>query len=312
MKLPRELLQQCWFLVGPTAVGKSELALRVAERHDAEILSLDSMAIYRGMDVGTAKPTPEQQARVPHHLIDLAEPHEEFSTARYLQQAEAACLNVLERGRRPLFVGGTGLYLRAVLRGVFEGPAADWEFRRELEAEAAQRPAGWLHAELQAVDLESARRLHPHDTRRLVRALEIHHVTGTPASRLQREQPLPEEQRPRHVYWLHPERAWLYARIDRRVERMFEAGLEEEVRRLHQLSPPIGRTAKQALGYREVIDWLEGRIETREETVELIQTRTRQFAKRQYTWFRNLDECREVPFAAESSTEPVLRLFDDG
>lgn len=311
MKLPRELLQQCWFLAGPTAVGKSDLALRLVERHDVEILSVDSMAIYRGMNIGTAKPTPEQQARVPHHLIDLVEPHEEFSTARYLQQAQAACLRVLERGRRPLFVGGTGLYLRALLRGVFEGPAADWEYRRELETEAERRPSGWLHTELQAVDPESARRLHPHDLRRLVRALEIHHVTGTPASLLQREHPLPTEQRPRHVFWLHPERAWLYARIDRRVERMFEAGLMEEVQRLLRLFPSIGRTARQALGYREVIDWLEGRIGTREKTIERIQTRTRQFAKRQHTWFRNLEECQEVPFDPESSTETVLRLFDN-
>ncbi|SFH61873.1 tRNA (adenosine(37)-N6)-dimethylallyltransferase MiaA [Planctomicrobium piriforme] len=307
MKFPLELLQRCWFLAGPTAVGKSELSLQLAEQLGGEILSLDSMAIFRGMDIGTAKPAARQQQRVPHHLIDLVEPHEEFSTAQFLVAAEQACREICERGRVPIFVGGTGLYLRAVLRGVFEGPPADWKFRDELTAQAAGQSPDWLHEKLRQIDPATADRLHPNDSRRLVRALEIVHLTGQLPSVLQQEHPLPVEQRPRHIYWLHPPRAWLADRINRRVDAMFELGLEEEVRSLLDRQHPPGRTARQALGYREMIDYLEDRLPSLDETRQLIQTRTRQFAKRQHTWFRNLEECREV---AIEGTESVDELCD--
>jgi tRNA dimethylallyltransferase len=305
MKFPLEVLQQCWFLAGPTATGKSALSIHLAERLNGEILSMDSMAVYRGMDIGTAKPDRVQQKQVPHHLIDLIDPHEEFSTAEYLPRALNACEDILNRGRTPIFVGGTGLYLRALLRGVFEGPPADWDYRQRIDMEALQQKPGWLHDQLHRVDPVSAARLHRNDARRLVRALEIHHITGQPASALQQEHALPEEVRPRHVFWLHPPRVWLADRIDQRVEAMFAQGLEQEVRGLLASASPPGRSARQALGYRETIEWVEGRLPSLEATISLIQAGTRQFAKRQHTWFRNLEECREIMITGDESPEDL-------
>lgn len=312
MKFPPDLLRQCWFLAGPTAVGKSALAIELAREIGGEILSMDSMAIYRGMDIGTAKPSREELERVPHHLIDLIDPDEEFSTTEYLSRAIRCSEEVLSRGRIPIFTGGTGLYLRSLLRGVFEGPPADWSFRQRLLDDVERQPENWLHDQLLAVDPVTAQRLHPNDTRRLVRALEIHALTGQAPSVLHQEHPLPLEERPVHNYWLHPPRDWLYSRINQRVRSMFEQGLEQEVRELLARPRPLGRTASQALGYREVTDWLQGRLPSLAEAEELIQTRTRQFAKRQHTWFRNLKECREVPVSGEESVaivkEQILQM----
>ncbi|WP_437230284.1 tRNA (adenosine(37)-N6)-dimethylallyltransferase MiaA [Planctomicrobium sp. SH661] len=307
MKFPPELLQRCWFLAGPTAVGKSALSLLLAERLGGEIVSMDSMAIYRHMDIGTAKPAPAELALIPHHLIDIVEPHQEYSTAEFLNASIQACEQIVQRGHVPIFVGGTGLYLRSLLRGVFEGPSADWGFREELLASAAKESPDWLHRRLQQVDPVTAARLHPNDERRLVRALEIHALTGAPPSELHQERPLPLEERPQHVYWLHPPRDWLYERINRRVSAMMDRGLEEEVQQLMVLEHPPGKTARQALGYREVIDFQSGLISSREEMIDLIQTRTRQFAKRQHTWFRNLEECREVTIQGTESPEELLK-----
>ncbi|MGD9857001.1 MAG: tRNA (adenosine(37)-N6)-dimethylallyltransferase MiaA, partial [Planctomycetaceae bacterium] len=167
MRFDNSVLQQCWFLAGPTASGKTSVGLLVAERLGAEIVAMDSMSLYRGMDIGTAKPTPTERVRVPHHLIDVLDPDEEFSVADYVLAAEAVARGVLERGRIPLFVGGTGLYLRTLLRGVFDGPGADHAVRRRIEAQAAAEGHGWLHRRLQSIDPAAAARLHPHDTRRL-------------------------------------------------------------------------------------------------------------------------------------------------
>ncbi len=308
MTIPPELLRNCWYIAGPTAVGKTALSLCLAERLGGEILSLDSMAIYRGMDIGTAKPTRAEREQVPHHLLDLVEPHEEFSTVEYLQHAEQAIREVRERGQTPIFVGGTGLYLRSLLRGVFEGPAADWEYRRELEQREQAEP-GCLWRELQLRDATTAARLHPHDQRRIIRALEVCELTGQPLSVQQQQQPLPPEERPRHIFWLHPPRDWLAERINQRVEQMFSSGLVEEVRTLLQRTPPPGRTAAQGLGYKEVMAHLRGETDL-PTTVTIIQTRTRQFAKRQHTWFRNLPECQEIPLTGtETAPELIASLL---
>ncbi len=318
MKFPSEVLQKCWFLAGPTACGKSEVGVELAERLGAEILSLDSMALYRHMDVGTAKPSPELRRRVPHHLIDVLEPHEEYSVAQYLAAAERVCRDVLQRGRVPLFVGGTGLYLRSLLRGICESPPADWSVRRELLELAERHGAERLHQELRRVDPASAARIHPNDLKRVVRALEVFRVTGRPLSEHQQEEPLPEDQRPRTVFWLCPPRQWLYQRINERVERMMAEGLVDEVRRLLSRPQPLSRTARQALGYKELIDALEacgGRLseQKQKEVLELIQRRTRQFAKRQFTWFRNLPECRPVEMSGrETPAELAERVLGQG
>lgn len=312
MHLPPDVLTRCWILAGPTAVGKSAVALELAERLGAEIVALDSMTVYRGMDIGTAKPSAQDQARVPHHLLDVIEPHQEYSLAEYLTASETACVEILSRGHVPLFVGGTGLYLRGVLRGLFEGPAADWTIRHRLEEIEKSEGSGTLHRKLQQVDPESAAWLHPNDLRRTIRALEVFELTGVPLSVQQQQATLPPEQRPRHVFWLEPPREWLYDRINQRVVKMFAAGLVEEVQHLRNLPQGLGRTATQALGYKEVLDYLDQREEalTLEATIATLQTRTRQFAKRQHTWFRNLSECRAVPIVGtESPSEIAERLY---
>ncbi|MFT4558145.1 MAG: tRNA dimethylallyltransferase [Planctomycetaceae bacterium] len=307
-----ELLRQCIFLAGPTAVGKTDATMELVSRiPKIEIVSLDSMCIYRRMDIGTAKPSRELQQHIPHHLLDIRDPHEEFSVAEYVEAARSACQEIAARGGVPLFSGGTGLYLRAVLRGVFEGPPADWEIRNRLQAqadEAAERDDHfWLMRQLERVDPDAAMRLHPNDQRRIIRAIEVFELTGSTLSSQQKQHPLAEDQRPPHVYWLSPDRDWLHDRINQRVTTMFEAGLVDEVRELMKCDSPIGKTASQGLGYKEVIDGLAGdsdhelTTEDRDAIVELIQTRTRQFAKRQHTWYRNLEECVEVQVASDDS-----------
>jgi tRNA dimethylallyltransferase len=309
MQFDSTLLKQCRFLAGPTGCGKSEAALALAQQIDVEIVALDSMSLYRGMDIGTAKPSPSMQQLVPHHLIDVIEPHEEYSVADYVSAAAVLCSEIVARGKIPLFVGGTGLYLRAVLRGVFEGPAADWEFRRRLELEAASHTPEFLHRRLCDVDPTSAERLHPNDQRRVIRALEVFHITGRPLSEQQTERPAPPHEQPRHVHWLSPPRDWLRQRIDARVLAMIDAGLVDEVRRLLLAALPMSRTARQALGYKEIIDHLDGRA-TLDEAIETIQRRTRQFAKRQHTWFRNLEECTAVEITGrEQPDELAERLL---
>lgn len=307
MQIDPALLQNCWFLAGPTATGKTPAGIALAQRIGGEIVALDSMTIYRGMDIGTAKPTTVERAAVPHHLLDIRAPHEDFSVGEFIEIADRSCREILSRDRIPLLVGGTGLYLRAVLRGVFDGPAADWEYRKTLETVSRESGAAALHEQLRQIDPPTAARLPAPDVRRVIRALEIHHVTGRPASQLQQQTPLPVEQRPRHVYWLHPPRDWLRDRVDRRVEQMFAAGLVEEVRELSATPLGMSRTAQQALGYKEVLELLAGQC-TQPQAVETLQRRTRQFAKRQHTWFRNLVECREIAITGDESPEQIADL----
>ena len=302
--LEPEILRESWFLAGPTASGKSEVSLCLAERLNAEIISLDSMAVYRGMDIGTAKPGRTERAQVRHHLIDVADPHEEFSVAEFVRMAGQAAAAIVARGRIPLFVGGTGLYLRSLLRGLCESPASDRELRLSLEQEARVQGNAWIHAQLRTVDPASADRLHVNDIRRVIRAIEVYRTVGQPVSEIQQQRPCPPEDQPRAVVWLAPPRDWLYRRIDQRVDRMMAAGLLEETRQLLLHDPPPGRTARQALGYRELIAVLEGRVAPTE-AVRQIQTATRQFAKRQHTWFRNLPECTALPFAGNESPPQI-------
>ncbi|WP_299467488.1 tRNA (adenosine(37)-N6)-dimethylallyltransferase MiaA [uncultured Gimesia sp.] len=306
MQFSREVLQQCWFLAGPTACGKTELSLLLAEHLNAEILAMDSMSLYRGMDIGTAKASPAERARVPHHLIDLIDPHEKFSVADYFTAAEECCRQIIERGRTPLFVGGTGLYLRTILRGVFNGPSADWEYRRELEAIAETEGNEALHNRLAAVDPVWAEKLHPNDVRRVARALEVFHVSGVPLSAQHAEGILTPEECPAHVYWLLPDREWLYERINLRVDQMLAEGLMDEVKQLLAAEPPMSRTARQALGYKELIDFMEG-VYSYERAVELLKQQTRRFAKRQHTFFRNIKECREIDVHPEDQPADLLK-----
>ncbi len=283
----------------------------LAEQLGGEVISVDSMAVYRGLDLGTAKPTPAEQARVPHHLLDLLPPSEEFSLANYLAAAHAAAAEIRGRGREPVFVGGTHLYLKALLRGCYTGPPADWEFRRQIAAQAAAAGPGWLHAQLVQVDPIAAARLHPGDTRRLIRALEVFRLTGTPLSAWQQQFDRARPARACRVFWLDWPRPLLDKRIEARVDAMFRAGLVEEVRSLLDSGTHFGRTARQALGYREVLEHLQG-MRDLAATIDLVKTRTRQFAKRQLTWLRSLSECRRIdlaePFHADRVAAQLIAM----
>ncbi len=295
----------CWFLTGPTASGKTGVGIELAKQIGAEIVSLDSMALYRNMNIGTAKPTAEQRRTVTHHLVDVLDPHQEYSLAQYVEAAEQSVHEIQARGRQALFVGGTPLYLKGLLRGIFEGPAPDWLLRRRLQDEAREHGAQLLHDRLTRVDALAAERLHPNDTRRIIRALEVFEKTGQPISTLQQQFDRARSAEECRVFVLDWPRVELYSRIERRVDEMFATGLVEEVRNLlaHHASTcpkPLSRTARQAVGYREVIDHVEGKQDLGE-TVDLVKTHTRQLAKRQGTWFRGLAECRFTAMA-----EPVV------
>jgi tRNA dimethylallyltransferase len=283
-------------LTGPTGSGKSALSVELAERLGAEIVSMDSMALYRGMDVGTAKPDAEQRRRVPHHLIDVLDPWQSASVAWWLGRAAACVADVEGRGRRALVVGGTPLYLKALLHGLFDGPPADAELRRRLAEEAGRLGGAALHARLAEVDPVSAGRLHPNDVRRIIRGLEVWQLTGRPLSAWQTQWSSATHHSPlttHPVLWLDLPRDELYARIDARVVQMFGAGLLAEADVLRRLPRPLSREAAQAVGYKEAFAYLDGRA-TREETLRLIQARSRQLARRQLTWFRQMPECRPV------------------
>ena len=324
MTLSTEILSKCWFLAGPTACGKTAVSLCLAEKINAEIVALDSMTLYRGMDIGTAKPSPDQQSLIRHHLIDILNPEDEFSLAAYIKRAESVCHEIIARGRTPLFVGGSGLYLRGLLRGVFEGPAADWSVRSRFEEIAHRDGPHVLWTRLQGVDPDSAGRLHPHDQRRIIRALEVFELTGQPLSKLQTQLARPACDQPKRVFWISPPRDWLYQRVDIRVDQMIRDGLIEEVKTLMSRPEGLSHTARQGLGYKEVIDWLEvtsgqpghvvdpaGRdpLSMVSGVVQLIKTRTHQFAKRQHTWFRNLEECRPIAIAGRESPPAIAETI---
>lgn len=305
MSLSPTIASECLFLTGPTASGKTALGARVAERLGAEIVSMDSMAMYRRMDIGTAKASKEDRQRVPHHLVDILEPWEEFSLAQYLGAAEHAVREIRARGRVVLFVGGTPLYLKCLLRGAQAGTPPDRKLRAHLHQEAERLGTVGLHQRLNQVDPAAGRRIHPNDLRRIVRALEVFEKTGTPISIGQvhfQHAPNPSAR----VACLVMPRERLYQRIDQRVRRMFSDGLVQEVRSLLQLEPSLSRTARQALGYKQVIDYLEDRMDLAE-TIELVGRRTRQFAKRQHTWFRGIAECQQLPLKDDKDQD---RLAD--
>jgi tRNA dimethylallyltransferase len=307
----------CWYLTGPTASGKTQVGVELAQRLDAEIVSLDSMTLYRGMDIGTAKPSPADRARVPHHLLDVVAPSEEYSLSEYIDAAHQAIAEIKRRGREVLLVGGTPLYLKALLRGVYQGPPADWEFREQIERELQSLPVEALHQRLQVIDPLLAMKLHVNDKRRIIRGLEVFKLTGQRLSHLQTQF---DEGRPASkakVFVLTWQREALHARINARVEQMFAAGLVDEVRGLVSQYGTLSRTALQAVGYREVLGWLSPPLHAGvpgvdarakqdaalADCIERVKARTRQFARRQETWFRALSEC--TPVAIQNGFMPA-------
>ena len=307
-----QLALSCWFLTGATASGKSQTSLFLAERLNAEIISLDSMAIYRGMDIGTAKPGVAEQARVRHHLIDVVDPTTQFSVSQYRDAALDKIREIQSTGKQVLFVGGTALYLKALLRGLFDGPPADWDFRKQVESEIAEGGVGLLHQRLEMVDPVAASNLHPNDHRRIIRALEVYKTTGKPISHLQMEFDEGRDFQDCRVFTIRHDRPVLHERIERRVESMFEVGLVEEVQGLLDTWTSLGHTASQAVGYREVIDFITG-VKSEPEMVEQVKIRTRRFARHQETWFRGMSECEIIDLDKDFEPEQLADLiFEKG
>ena len=301
-----DLAAQCWFLTGATASGKTQVSLEMARLLNAEIISLDSMAIYRGMDIGTAKPAPADQQRVQHHMLDIVDPTEAFSVSQYREQAMGLVQQIFDSGKQVIFVGGTALYLKALLRGMFEGPPADWDFRKEIQQELEEMGGQFLHQRLEMIDPVSAANLHPNDHRRLIRALEVFKTTGKPISHWQMEFSEGREADECRVFTLRHARPILHERIENRVTSMFEAGLLDEVRGLLDEHGTLGQTAAQAVGYREAIDHLEERMPL-DETIEKVRVRTRRFARHQETWFRGLSECRMIDLPTEFDSDQIAQ-----
>ncbi len=293
---------------GPTATGKTALGIELALRLGGEIVSADSMQVYRRMDIGTAKATAEERARVPHHMLDVCEPWEDYSVSRYVQEASAVCDGLLARGKIPVIVGGTGLYIDSLLAGRdFAGrQEGDDALRLRLEADYERLGGEAMLERLRAFDPERAAKLHPGDRRRIVRAMEIYQLTGKTITQHDREtQALPPRYQAKTIVLSFADRADLYARIDRRVEQMVDAGLFDEVEALLKegLSPAC--TAMQAIGYKEAVQALEGSI-SRQEAVERIQLNSRRYAKRQLTWFGRNREARWIRWEREPRFDRAL------
>ncbi len=293
-------------LVGTTASGKTAVALGLAERAGLELVSMDSMLVYRGLDVGTAKPTAAERARVAHHVIDVADPAERYTVQRWLADAEAAGAAIARRGARALFVGGTALYLKALRHGLFAGPPTDLALRAAIEARVEREGLVRLHAELAQVDGPSAARIHPHDKKRIVRALETWTQTGRPLSAWQREWSA-EPSRALRIVGLHVASAELDRRIAERTAAMLAAGWADELAALGGLAA-LGPSARQALGYREIDELLAGRLD-RDACRERIALRTRQFARRQRTWFRSFADIHWI--AAPRGAGDLERAVDE-
>lgn len=274
-------------LTGPTGSGKGAVAFELARRLGAEIVSMDSMKVYREMDIGTAKPSPARRRKLTYHLLDVVSPEDHFSVGDYLPLLHAALDEIRSRGARALLCGGTALYLKAFLDGLCVGPAADWSLRSRLREKAQREGTRTLYEQLTAVDPEASRRIMPEDVRRIVRALEVHEKTG---QKLSDSWGWGREAvgRPSvRLFGLAWERQTLYDRTDRRVLQMVEQGLFEEAQRLRERGTELGRSAAQCIGYKEIFEGMEQGM-SREEIVERIQRNTRRFVKRQLTWFRRL------------------------
>lgn len=273
-------------IVGPTASGKTRMAVELAQRHNGEVISADSMQIYRTMDIGTAKPTKEEMGGIPHHMIDVADPEEDFSVARYVEMAAQCVDDVLARGKLPIVAGGTGLYIDSLLSGRTFAPfSPDSALRGELERELAEKGGQAMLEALAQVDPEAAQRLHPNDHKRIIRALEVYRSTGKTITQHNREtRAIPPRYDALTIGLAFQDRQAMWRRIDQRVDEMVAAGLEDEVRRLltSGISPKC--TAMQAIGYKEFTQALSGEM-TWQEAADVVKLRSRQYAKRQLTWF---------------------------
>lgn len=301
-------------IVGPTAVGKTKTGIELAKALNGEVISGDSMQIYRGMDIGTAKISKDEMEGIPHHLIDIKDPCDSFSAAEFQERAKTCITDINKRGKLPIIVGGTGLYIRSVThKYMFSTASGDEHYREKLEDLLSEKGADWLYAILQEKDPESATRIHPNNVRRVIRALEIYHVTGkTMTETLKEQEQSQESPYDLRLIGLSMERHLLYERINERVDQMMSQGLLAEAERLYREGVRDCQSV-QAIGYKEIYEYLDGRM-TLEEAVELLKRNSRRYAKRQYTWFRNQMDVQWFDMSALNFYEKFneIRLFVEG
>jgi tRNA dimethylallyltransferase len=293
-------------ILGVTASGKGRLAFDLAASLGAEIISIDSMKVYRRMDIGTAKPPKEARERIKYHLIDIVEPSDSFSVGAFLDAALQAMEQTRSRKGRIVAVGGTALYMKSLLHGLFDGPGSDEQIRTELRARAQTEGLTELYSELMKIDPAAANRINPNDSRRIVRALEVYKITGKPISSLQKQW---ETRRMKHgwtIIGLRRERTDASSRINRRVEKMISDGLVDEVKSLLGEGRPLSKQARCAIGYAEIIDYLNGQMNL-EDATKLIKKNTRRLAKSQRTWFKTF---KDVHWLDVETDEPSERTFD--
>lgn len=293
-------------LLGPTGVGKTGVSILLAKTLDTEIISADSMQVYKDMNIGTAKPTPEERAAITHHMIDIVDPWESYSTGKYIEAVEPIIDNIHKRGRIPIVVGGTGLYIKAMTRGIFSGPSADWNLREELLS-MEKEEKGSLYNHLKELDPEAAERITPNDTRRIIRALEVCLKSNTSMSEMQKKftKHLPYEF---VKIGLQRKRKELYRMIESRVDEMINIGLVEEVKNILKMNPD--RTPMQAIGYKEIAMYLNGEI-TLAEAIRLIKKGSKRYAKRQFTWFNKEKSIHWIDITGIHDNTVILNLISD-
>ncbi|MFA5553404.1 MAG: tRNA (adenosine(37)-N6)-dimethylallyltransferase MiaA [Phycisphaerae bacterium] len=292
-------------ILGVTASGKGKLALELAKALNGEIISVDSMKVYRRMDIGTAKPSKENQKQIKYHLIDVVEPSEEFSVGRFLEMAEQAVGDITANGKIPVAVGGTALYIKAFLYGLFDGPGSDEKIRAQLQRQAQEEGLEQLHRQLEKIDPAAAMNIHPNDAKRIVRALEVYKITGKPISSLQKQF---DSDKPRDnwiIIGLRREKEQESKRMNARVKKMVELGLVNEVESLLKENKPLSKQARCAIGYAEIIEHLKGKT-TLDEAVELIKKNTRKFAKSQRTWFKTFKNVNWLDVEAGQTVDEVF------
>ena len=299
-------------ILGVTASGKGRLAFDLAESMGAEIISIDSMKVYRRMDIGTAKPSKEAREHIKYHLVDVVEPSESFSVGAFYEQAAQAVKQIKSKGKKVIAVGGTALYIKALLSGLFEGAGTDETIRKELRQRIKVEGSAKLHVELSDIDPVAAERINPNDAKRIVRALEVYQLTGRPISSFQKQWETHsgefDSEQAEHgwtIIGLRREREDTSSRINQRVKKMILAGLVDEVKSLLSEEKPLSRQAKCAIGYAEIIDYLDGKTDLKEAT-ELIKRNTRRFAKGQRTWFKTF---RDVHWLDIERDEPYEKTF---
>jgi len=288
-------------ILGPTGVGKTAVSIQIAKALDTEIISADSMLVYKHMNIGTAKPSSEELREVPHHLIDIAEPDELFSAGLFKEKATAIIEDIHGKGKIPLVVGGTGLYISTLTRGLFDGPSADEELRKKLMEEERQHGDGHLYRKLQRIDHNAAEKIELNDMRKIIRALEISHIGGQGVLKSKSETTAPSDYDFIKL-GLSRDRKELYDMINKRVDQMMDAGLLKETKQLLELRP--NRTALQALGYKEIRMYLDGAVDL-QEAMRLTKKRSRMYAKRQYTWFRKEPEINWVDITGIMDAEGI-------